>query len=224
MLLKEVNSFCLFFNRIRQLMLYLLLICDYFHSLMKQTSGGGWWVSHRHQRCLFSANTCKKKRILAFFPAIAWRCQQEAANIDHLFLQEAFRNKLWSISFVFTLSLLVTTIWLCVCFVTFRLHKIKYIQSKKSSLCPVSKHTPCGAALCLCRCRSQPGHTSCRNAAARQWCMCCMASLLQKVGSEELLSWSSLVLVLLGLLNHDVSGSLCKYKTCLGFMLSKQRK
>lgn len=45
MLLKEVNGFCLFFNRIRRLMLYLLLICDYFHSLMKQTSGGGWWVS-----------------------------------------------------------------------------------------------------------------------------------------------------------------------------------
>lgn len=96
MLLKEVDSFCLFFNRIRRLMLYLLLICDYFHSLMKQTSGGGWWVSHGHQRCLFLCKQLQKKKNLSFFfPAIAWRCQQEAANIDHLLIQEApFRNKL----------------------------------------------------------------------------------------------------------------------------------
>lgn len=66
MLLKEVNSFCVFFNRIRRLMLYPLLILVLFPQFDETAEEAGGCLTDISD-AFFCANTCKK-RTLAFSP------------------------------------------------------------------------------------------------------------------------------------------------------------
>lgn len=135
--------------------------------------------------------------ITSFFHAVIRRCQQGAENIDHLrrrsfSTHEApFRYKLWSLSFVFTTSIFISHNNMTICMFCDIQIAIKYFKSL--FFCHnfvLWVNALCCAALCSCRCRSQSNHTSCRNAAATEWFMCCMLELLQKFGIEEVFNYS----------------------------------